>query len=188
MTIPMRYPHPCHGSVPIRGAGGGSPRMVDQPRFDGIVRLHTAREVAAQQGTIQPDYTVARTAAEGSTLDFGSCSPARADHDLRSLLTRSGRRDEADGDRGHLPRRLGHVGQGFGRGSRSRTSRATRSARSPMRRPAWFARSSPPTRTSSSLASQMDEETRRSTRDRLPARSSSPTPTRAMAATRTCGT
>ena len=33
-------------------------------RFDGIVRLHTAREVASQQGTIQPDYTVARTAAE----------------------------------------------------------------------------------------------------------------------------
>ena len=37
----------------------------DQPRFEGIVRLHTAREVAAQQGTLQPDYTVARTAAEG---------------------------------------------------------------------------------------------------------------------------
>ena len=36
-----------------------------QPRFDGIVRLHTAREVAAQQGTIQPDYTVARQASEG---------------------------------------------------------------------------------------------------------------------------
>jgi isocitrate lyase len=36
-----------------------------QPRFDGIVRLHSPREVAAQQGTIQPDYTVARTAAEG---------------------------------------------------------------------------------------------------------------------------
>jgi isocitrate lyase len=35
-----------------------------QSRFDGIVRLHTAREVTAQQGTIQPDYTVARTAAE----------------------------------------------------------------------------------------------------------------------------
>jgi isocitrate lyase len=34
------------------------------PRFAGIVRLHTARQVAAQQGTIQPDYTVARTAAE----------------------------------------------------------------------------------------------------------------------------
>jgi len=36
-----------------------------QSRFDGIVRLHTPREVAAQQGTIAPDYTVARTAAEG---------------------------------------------------------------------------------------------------------------------------
>jgi len=35
-----------------------------ETRFDGIVRLHTAREVASQQGTIQPDYTVARTAAE----------------------------------------------------------------------------------------------------------------------------
>ena len=35
-----------------------------QSRFDGIVRLHTPREVAAQQGTIAPDYTVARTAAE----------------------------------------------------------------------------------------------------------------------------
>ena len=35
-----------------------------EPRFDGIVRLHTARDVAAQQGTIQADYTVARTAAE----------------------------------------------------------------------------------------------------------------------------
>ena len=36
----------------------------DQPRFDGVVRLHTTRDVAAQQGTIQSDYTVARTAAE----------------------------------------------------------------------------------------------------------------------------
>jgi len=35
-----------------------------QSRFDGLVRLHTAAEIAAQQGTIQPDYTIARTAAE----------------------------------------------------------------------------------------------------------------------------
>ena len=35
-----------------------------QSRFDGLVRLHTAADIAAQQGTIQPDYTVARTAAE----------------------------------------------------------------------------------------------------------------------------
>jgi len=38
---------------------------VASPRFAGILRLHTPREVAEQQGTIQPDYTVARTAAEG---------------------------------------------------------------------------------------------------------------------------
>ena len=35
-----------------------------QERFDGVVRLHTAHDVAAQQGTIQADYTVAREAAE----------------------------------------------------------------------------------------------------------------------------
>ncbi|MGI8928966.1 MAG: isocitrate lyase ICL2, partial [Candidatus Limnocylindrales bacterium] len=44
---------------------GAAREWFGQPRFEGIVRLHTAREVAAQQGTIQPDYTVARTAAEG---------------------------------------------------------------------------------------------------------------------------
>jgi isocitrate lyase len=62
-----------------------------QPRFDGIVRLHTAREVAAQQGTIQPDYTVARTAADGfyarlrelyaedgQITSFGPYSPGQA--------------------------------------------------------------------------------------------------------------
>ena len=62
-----------------------------QSRFEGIVRLHTAREVAAQQGTIQPDYTVARTAAEGfysrlkelfarggQVTTFGPYSPGQA--------------------------------------------------------------------------------------------------------------
>ncbi len=33
-------------------------------RFDGIVRLHSAREIVAQQGTIESDHTVARVAAE----------------------------------------------------------------------------------------------------------------------------
>jgi isocitrate lyase len=33
-------------------------------RFEGIVRLYSAREVAEQQGTIDTDYTVARNAAE----------------------------------------------------------------------------------------------------------------------------
>ncbi len=35
------------------------------PRFAGIRRLHTAREVVEQRGTIRADYTIARTAAEG---------------------------------------------------------------------------------------------------------------------------
>ena len=34
------------------------------PRFDGITRLYSARQVAQQQGTIDQDYTVARRAAE----------------------------------------------------------------------------------------------------------------------------
>jgi isocitrate lyase len=35
-----------------------------RPRFEGIKRVHTAREVVEQRGTIWPDYTVARGAAE----------------------------------------------------------------------------------------------------------------------------
>src|ERR1039457_6207502 len=34
------------------------------PRFDGIVRLYSPRQVAEQQGTLSGDYTVARQAAE----------------------------------------------------------------------------------------------------------------------------
>jgi isocitrate lyase len=36
----------------------------NNPRFAGITRLYTAREVVEQRGTIRNDYTVARTAAE----------------------------------------------------------------------------------------------------------------------------
>lgn len=36
----------------------------DQPRFAGITRLHTARDVAEQQGTITVDHAIARSAAE----------------------------------------------------------------------------------------------------------------------------
>ena len=35
-----------------------------RPRFGGIVRLYSPRQVAEQQGTISGDYTVARRAAE----------------------------------------------------------------------------------------------------------------------------
>src|ERR1700760_2462776 len=60
-------------------------------RFEGIRRLHSAREVAEQRGTIVPDYTVARVAAEGffdrlrelyaakkSITTFGPYSPGQA--------------------------------------------------------------------------------------------------------------
>ncbi len=36
----------------------------DSPRFEGIVRLYSPREVAEQRGTIRTDYVVARVAAE----------------------------------------------------------------------------------------------------------------------------
>jgi isocitrate lyase len=39
-------------------------RWFASPRFEGVTRLHSARQVVEQRGTIQPDYTVARTAAE----------------------------------------------------------------------------------------------------------------------------
>ena len=40
-------------------------RWFESPRFAGIRRLYSAREVAEQRGTIRQDYTVAREAAEG---------------------------------------------------------------------------------------------------------------------------
>jgi isocitrate lyase len=66
-------------------------RYLDSPRFDGIVRLHTARQVVEQRGTIPVDYTVAREAAVAfydrlrelyaerkSITTFGPYSPGQA--------------------------------------------------------------------------------------------------------------
>src|SRR5512145_1534332 len=39
-------------------------RWFASPRFKGIKRVHSAREVVEQRGTIRPDYAVARSAAE----------------------------------------------------------------------------------------------------------------------------
>ena len=39
-------------------------RWLASSRFEGITRLYSARQVVEQRGTIQPDHTVARTAAE----------------------------------------------------------------------------------------------------------------------------
>jgi isocitrate lyase len=61
------------------------------PRFKGIVRLYSPRQVAEQRGTIEADYPVARSAAEGfyarlrelfqagkSITTFGPYSPGQA--------------------------------------------------------------------------------------------------------------
>ncbi len=42
---------------------GETARWLASPRFEGITRLYSARQVAEQQGTISTDYTVARVAA-----------------------------------------------------------------------------------------------------------------------------
>ena len=66
-------------------------RYFDSPRFEGIVRLYTARQVAEQRGTIATEYTVAREAAAAfyprlrelfgqkkSITTFGPYSPGQA--------------------------------------------------------------------------------------------------------------
>src|SRR5271167_357943 len=63
----------------------------DSPRFDGITRLFSARQVVEQRGTIPSDYIVARLAADGfysrlrqlfaekkSLTTFGPYSPGQA--------------------------------------------------------------------------------------------------------------
>ncbi|MGA9489251.1 MAG: isocitrate lyase ICL2 [Mycobacterium sp.] len=63
----------------------------DAPRFDGITRLYSARQVAEQRGTIPADYIIAREAAEAfyprlrelfaqrkSITTFGPYSPGQA--------------------------------------------------------------------------------------------------------------
>src|SRR6478735_8740912 len=66
-------------------------KYFDSPRFDGIIRLYAARQVAEQRGTIPADYTVARDAAAAfhprlrelfaqkkSITTFGPYSPGQA--------------------------------------------------------------------------------------------------------------
>src|SRR5512139_3044790 len=66
-------------------------RWFDSPRFQGIKRVYSAREVAEQRGTIRPDYAVAREAADAfharlrqlfterkSITTFGPYSPGQA--------------------------------------------------------------------------------------------------------------
>ncbi|MGH3597865.1 MAG: isocitrate lyase ICL2 [Mycobacterium sp.] len=66
-------------------------RYFDSPRFDGITRLYSARQVVEQRGTIRADYSVAREAAAAfyprlrelfaerkSITTFGPYSPGQA--------------------------------------------------------------------------------------------------------------
>src|SRR5262249_26959306 len=63
-------------SVPPRPGPDGHPPSFEErvaavrdyfasPRFSGIVRLYSPRQVVEQQGTVPTDYPVARQAAEG---------------------------------------------------------------------------------------------------------------------------
>ena len=69
---------------------GETARWLASPRFEGITRLYSARQVVEQQGTIATDYTVARMAAgqfydrlrqlfaeRKSITTFGPSSPGR---------------------------------------------------------------------------------------------------------------
>ena len=115
--------------------------------------------------------------------------PAQEHHHFRPLLAGPGRGDEADGHRGHLPRRLGDLGEGLHqRGSRARSGQlsaepgARRSrgagARAAHRRP----QSAVPAPAHDRRAARRDAGVRTS------GRSSSPTPTPVTAAIRTCAT
>src|ERR671931_2207904 len=77
--------------TPFEQAVAATQRYFDSPRFDGIVRLYTARQVVEQRGTISVDHTVAREAAEAfyprlrelfaehkSITTFGPYSPGQA--------------------------------------------------------------------------------------------------------------
>jgi isocitrate lyase len=77
--------------TPFEQEVAATQRYFDSPRFEGIVRLYTARQVVEQRGTIPTDYTVAREAAAAfysrlrelfaqskSITTFGPYSPGQA--------------------------------------------------------------------------------------------------------------
>lgn len=76
----------------------------DSPRFEGITRLYSARQVVEQRGTIATDHTVAREAAEAFTPTCASCSPRRRASRRSARTPGTGRGDETHGYRRHLPR------------------------------------------------------------------------------------
>jgi isocitrate lyase len=78
-------------TTPFEQEVAATQRYLDSPRFAGIIRLYTARQVVEQRGTIAVDYTVAREAAAAfyerlralfaereSITTFGPYSPGQA--------------------------------------------------------------------------------------------------------------
>ncbi|MFZ3272260.1 MAG: isocitrate lyase, partial [Mycobacterium sp.] len=88
---PFEQDSPKNVGKGFEGDVAATQRYIDSPRFDGITRLYTARQVAEQRGTIPADYTIAREAAEAfyprlrelfaqrkSITTFGPYSPGQA--------------------------------------------------------------------------------------------------------------
>ncbi|MGP1674719.1 MAG: isocitrate lyase/phosphoenolpyruvate mutase family protein, partial [Candidatus Limnocylindrales bacterium] len=84
-------PNPTTPALDLERQVDDAGAFAASPRFDGLLRLHTPREVAEQQGTITVDHTVARTAAEAfharlrdlfearrQVTTFGPFSPGQA--------------------------------------------------------------------------------------------------------------
>ena len=91
MSSAVTSPSPVSSSSTFEQQVGSTQRWFDSPRFKGIVRLYTARQVVEQRGTIAHDYTVAREAAVAfydrlrelfaerkSLTTFGPYSPGQA--------------------------------------------------------------------------------------------------------------
>ncbi len=89
--MPTLEPETLTATTPFDDAIAATQRWFDSPRFHGIVRLYTARQVVEQRGTIAHDYTVAREAAAAfydrlrelfaqrkSITTFGPYSPGQA--------------------------------------------------------------------------------------------------------------
>ena len=77
--------------TPFERAVAATQAYFDSPRFEGIIRLYSARQVVEQRGTIPSDHIVAREAAEAfyphlrklfaekrSITTFGPYSPGQA--------------------------------------------------------------------------------------------------------------
>ena len=129
-------------------------RWMDGARFAETARLYSPRQVVEQRGVIETDYPVARIAADRLHARLRELfAERRSITTFGPVLPRPCGGDEAGRDRGPLPWRMGHLGQGLGhRGPRTRTWRATPSRRFPTRPPALSGPCSPPIATSASPA------------------------------------